>query len=196
MQAAPRSKRVYLWVPIVFLVFALPSVWLLVTGLADVTEGLVRFTAPGEATITIEDPGSYTVFHEYRSSFEGKVFSGPTTLPGMNIQMVGPGGVTPVVRASTTDFTYNFGSSAGYAVGSIEIERAGEYNVRSAYTSGSGDEVVLALGRGKFLSAFLSVGGIFGLIAAFVFAGLLWMLIFIVRMIRSRAISDLTAQNP
>lgn len=187
MDPARRSKRVYLWVPVVFLALAVPSVWLLVTGLSNLTEGLIRFTAPGRAQIAIEEPGTYTVFHEYRSTFGGRVYSGPSSLPGMNIQMRGPGGVFPIVRSSSGNFTYNVGSSAGYAVGSVKIERTGGYEVTSVFTGGEGDQVVLGLGRDKGKSTFQSVGGVFGLIGAFGLAFVTWLLIFVVRSARSRS---------
>ncbi|MEA2447036.1 MAG: hypothetical protein QOK47_673 [Actinomycetota bacterium] len=184
-----RSKRVYLLVPAVFLLLAIPSVWLLVTGISNLAEGLVRFTAPGDSTITIAEPGRYTVFHEYRSNFNGNVYNGAPQLPTVNIQMTGPAGESPIVQPSTGDFNYNFGSTAGYSVGAVEIDKPGEYEVHSGYASGSGPGVVLALGREKAKSTLQTVGGGFGLAAAFGISFMIWLIIFIVRLARSKKVA-------
>lgn len=181
------SKRVYMWVAVAFLVVAVPSVWLLATGARGLTEGLVRFTAPGRSLVTIEEPGNYTVFHEYRSSFNGKVFNGPTTLPSLSIVMNGPQGATPVVQSSTGNFNYTLGSRAGYSVGSVRIEQPGQYQVTTTYSSEPANEVVLALGRDKGRSTIQTVGGLFGLFGAFGLAAIVWLVIFLVRRSRSRS---------
>lgn len=198
MEQAPvkRSKRVYLWVPFVFLLLGVPSVWLLASGISNLSEGLVRFPAPGSATITIEEPGNYTVFHEYRSTFNGNVYNGPAQLPTVNIQLSGPGGASPIVQPSTGNFNYNFGGSAGYSVGSVQIDQPGEYAVTSDYATGSGAEVVLALGREKGKSTLQTVGGGFGLAAAAGIALLIWLVIFLVRSSRSKKARAETVSSP
>ncbi|HYI46113.1 MAG TPA: hypothetical protein VE174_11720 [Actinomycetota bacterium] len=185
--AAPsrRSRRIYLWVAAIFLALAVPSGLLLKTGITSLTEGLERFTAPGSATVTLGVPGTYTVFHEYRSSLGGRLYDGPATLPTMNFAVEGPAGTSPAIESSSGNFNYSIGSRAGYAVGSLRIERPGEYRITSVYVD-AGDQVVLGLGRDTEKSTLQTVGGFIGLWAAAGLSFFVWFLIFIVRYSKSK----------
>ena len=181
-----RSKRVYLWVAAIFIAIAVPSGMLLATGITNLTSGLVRFSAPGSATVILEEPGKYTLFHEYRSSLQGRLYDGPAILPTMNFHVNGPGGASPTIESSSGNFNYNIGNRAGYAVGSLDIDATGEYRITSVYVDAPGDEVVLGLGRETEKSTLQTVGGFIGLIAAGGLAFVVWFLIFIVRYSRSK----------
>jgi hypothetical protein len=195
--AAPsrRSTRVYLWVAAIFLALAVPSGLLLKTGITNLTEGLERFTAPGSATVTLETPGTYTVFHEYRSSLGGRLYDGPATLPAMNFVVEGPAGTSPAIESSSGDFDYSIGSRAGYAVGALRIERPGEYRITSVYVDESGEQVVLGLGRDTEKSTLQTVGGFIGLFAAVGLSFFVWFLIFIVRYSRSKREASVDASQ-
>jgi hypothetical protein len=189
MAQAPfgQSKRVYTWVAFVFLAIAIPSGWYLVNGIRDLTEGLIRFSAPGSAQITIDEPGHYNLFHEYRSSFGGRVVNGPAVLSNLTITMLGPKGVSPAVEGSSGNFNYSLGSSAGYSIGSIQIEEPGVYQMESRYTGTPGGDVVLALGREKGRSTLQTVAGFLGLFGAAAVAFIVWLVIFLVRRSRARS---------
>ena len=87
------------------------------------------FKVPGEKTIKIESPGSYTVWIQNRGSIEGKLVTHPLDLPAgttLAVSEVASGATIPLTGSS---ITMNINDTVRKAVGSIELKAPGEIKI-------------------------------------------------------------------
>ncbi len=149
---------------------------LIVGGLVQGAGELEQMVAPGEATIRFDEPGAHGLFYESSSVFEGDTFTGPPSVPPLDVVVIDQSsGEEIVVRPPFGEtFTYNFGDRSGELIGKFEIERPGDYTLRA---TGAEPEVVLAAGPYSFGGFFASVGGII-LCAFLAFVGAVLLIVF------------------
>ena len=58
-----------------------------------------RVVVPGSGTITLGEPGKYTIYHEYMSTLGGRVYSSPQGLAGLSFRLA-PMAPTDTPRSS------------------------------------------------------------------------------------------------
>jgi hypothetical protein len=140
----------------------------LVTSLIRIPQEMIRFKVPtgdrGEAPIEkkieLTEAGTYTIFHECKSDFEGSHHDGP---PGRGLSgwvrlRREDGGEVPVYRKVDAQLNYLRGGNLGYAAMEFKITRPGTH----LFSSG-GQEAVIAIGhdyRGKCARMVLVPGGV------------------------------------
>lgn len=171
--------------PAVILVAGVAAfVLLLFAGLMGLTDGLTQVVVPGEAEITLSEPGTYTIFHEYRSVVGGKVYSTTSGISGLQCKIVSKktGAERPLSQSSAS-MTYELGSRCGASVLECEITTPGVYEFSAQYSEGqSGPDVVLAIGRGFMKKLMLTIfGGLGSLFGSFIAAVLVTVLIAVKR---------------
>lgn len=158
---------------ILLLLGVVACVTILVLGLTGLS--MERVVVPGAGQITLEEPGRYTVYHETRSTVNGRVYV-VEEIAGLTVELVEvETGETVVLDAPGSSATYELGGRSGQAVLGFEVERPGEYRLSADYGSGGGPETVLAVGRGlgtriamTVVGAIAVIGGSFVLAAALV----------------------------
>lgn len=133
------------------------------TKLKDVTGSLTQIVVPGGAVLTFE-PGHYTIFHEYQSVVDGRIYSG-TDISGLLVQVVPTDGGQPVALGQPgVSSTYEFGGRAGQSVFAFDVTKAGEYRLAASYPEGRREpQAVLAVGQGtawRIVSLVLSAIGL------------------------------------
>ena len=116
--------------------------------LGDLTRGMVQVVVPGEAEMALE-PGRYTIFHEYQSSVDGRIYSG-TDVTGLLVRVVPVDGGTPLTLDQLGVTTsYDLGGRSGRSVLAFDVARAGDYRLVAGYPEGEAkSQAVLAVGRG------------------------------------------------
>ena len=88
-----------------------------------------RFLAPGAGTVEVTAPGRYVVWHEYRTTFEKRVYRSDPQLPaGARFTVRGPDG-PPLPVASAGAQSWKRGGVERQAVGRFEAPVAGRYTV-------------------------------------------------------------------
>jgi len=120
----------------------------LVSRIGDSTDRMMRVLVPGQQEIYVKEPGTYTIFHEYQSTFEGRVYD-VATVSGLSVAVrTVPGGEeVPLSTASGT--RYRVGSSAGRSLFNFEARTPGTYRISAAYDGGRKEpQTVLAIDRG------------------------------------------------
>jgi len=154
---------------ILFLACGVGSVVMLMSTIFDALSGGVRFVVPGELTVTIEEPGKYTLWNETNSVHNGRLYPGSTELPGsleIRVSDAFTGSTIPLRSSSSARET--FGSTERTAISDIIFDRPGEYRIE---VSGRFSERVFLLRRSacsdvlKALAAFIPLS-ILGWIAA------------------------------
>jgi uncharacterized membrane protein len=131
-----------------------------------------RFLAPGAGTVEIRQAGRYVIWHEYRTTFENRVYASPPGLPaGARFTVRGPEG-PPLPVGSVSRQTWSGGDAKRQAVGSFEAPVVGRYTVVLdgpfpsiviAVTPDFMGHLLLAAGAAVLL-AFFSIGGGLGLL--------------------------------
>jgi hypothetical protein len=87
-------------------------------------EAFQRVPAPGDGTITLPEPGEYTVYVE--GSFDA---SDPVSAPEIEIESVEPDSQPLALRPADTEFTYDFSGPAVHSVFDFTAPDAGDYRV-------------------------------------------------------------------
>lgn len=141
-------------------------VWFLFTRLASLEQELTQVVVPGETELVLDQPGTYTIFHEHRSFVGGRVYSNPRGLAGLECSLVSrrTGAEVPLTAPSGS-MTYSLGGRSGVAILEFEIAEPGDYAFTASYPEGEeGPPGVLAIARGFMGKLF---GTIFGAIGIF-----------------------------
>ncbi len=121
--------------------------------LSKLDDGLEQIVAPGARDLRLE-PGQHTVFLEYRSIVNGRVYR-TDEVSGLIVRVEAPGGAPVAVTAPLGSAHYSLGGREGEALNAFRIERAGTYRVSADYEGQMGPQTVIAVGRG-FLKLLLT----------------------------------------
>jgi hypothetical protein len=150
--------------------------YLVWSGLSGIGSAIVRVVVPGSGEMTLDEPGTYTIYHETESIIDGRV-SSVATIDGLSVTVteVSGGGAIPVT-APGMHATYTIGGHSGVSVLAFDIARPGRYRFGAAYDDGRTEpKTVLAVDRGLFgrllRTILVAIGSVFaGFIAALTLA--------------------------
>ncbi len=172
-------------------------VFFLIRSISGMGDDMVRLVVPGERTFRLEEPGSYTVFHEYRSVVDGKVYSSGAQLGSMNITLTGPSGENVPLGPLMSNQTYNMGSTSAYGVFSFSAGQAGEYHLSAFYQGGEeGPETVLAIDKGFVTDLLITIFSSIGILFLTVFVSVALIVLAVVRGRRPRRVLPMSQSGP
>jgi len=145
--------------------------WLVWSAIDALQSAFTRFVAPGSVTLTLTEPGTYTIFHEPDSVIDGKLYAAPN-VDGLQVTVNAEADPVPIpVAEPTVSSRYTIGGRTGRSVLAFDIARPGRYRLVAAYGGGRGEpQTVLAVGHGFFSRLLLTIGG--AIAAVFTGAGL------------------------
>jgi len=158
------SRRWYFAALLLALTGAAGAAIFLWARLPSLDADMVRMVAPGEMAMDLQ-PGSYTIFHEYRSVVKGQFYES-NDVSGLRVRISAAAG-EPIALTGATDARYTLNGHSGVSMAAFDIATAGRYILSAAYRDKQGPEAVLAVGEGM-------IGRIFGLVLgtiAITFAG-------------------------
>jgi hypothetical protein len=102
---------------------------------------------PGQAELVLDEPGTYTIFHEYRSMLDGRV-SAVSGVSGLLIEVRARPGGDVLVLESAPGLIYDTGDRAGRSLFKLGVAAAGRYQVAASYSEGRVEpRTVLAIGH-------------------------------------------------
>lgn len=94
----------------------------------------IKMITPDDIILTL-DPGHYTVYHEYQSAFEGKVYSTYSdNLNGLVFSVFDEKYSSILVESSKINSTYTINSRAGQSMLSFDIRSSGDYQLVADYS--------------------------------------------------------------
>jgi hypothetical protein len=128
--------------------------------IGSIDSGLIRVIVPGEARLDLL-PGTYTVFHEYRSVVHGRLYDVGDAAAGLTFRIANAAG-EGVPLSSTPSTQYSIFGHEGRSVSTFVVDHAGQYSLKAGYEQQPGPDTVLAIGQGV-LGRFVRL--IFGTIA-------------------------------
>jgi hypothetical protein len=141
------GRRWYVVALVVFLVGAGVLGAFLWTRLGSLGEELRQMVAPGAADMLLAEPGTYTVFHETVSTFDGRIYRSGD-IAGLVVAVRGGGGGTLAVRPPAASMTYSLAGREGVAIAAFDVTEPGWHRITAATEGGRQlSPFVLALGR-------------------------------------------------
>ncbi|MBW3666802.1 MAG: RDD family protein [Actinobacteria bacterium] len=136
---------------------------LVVRMLGEVPDTLTRVVVPGEAVVDLAEPGTYTIYHEYHSVVDARVYSSGGELSSLRVTLETFDGRPVNLDSPGGTFEYAIGGRSGVAVLTFRAQEPGTYRMTAHYPAGEGPEAVLAVGRGwdrDILVGFLAALGV------------------------------------
>ena len=153
------SRAYYLLALLVLVVGVAAFIIFLIKGIGGITDKLVQMEAPGTAEMEFAETGTYTIFYEPESVFEGKVYNTRGNFTGVWCTVVSKETNTPVhLDQASVNTTYTVGGRSGMSLLDFEIDKPGTYEVTATYRDNPDrPRIVLAIGHGVARSIFTTV---------------------------------------
>jgi len=157
-----RPARFWYWVAgaaaVAAVVWLALSLFLGFRSLSRQVEGLQRVPIPGQAEVSFEEPGGYTLYYEGLGASDEQV-----TIPSFNVSVtsVGSGEEVPI-RDFEGSTIYDFAGHSGRALGTFRIEEPGRFLLRTEGESQGGQANVAVgpnIGSGIFRTVGLAIAG-------------------------------------
>jgi hypothetical protein len=188
--ARPPGRIWYLLAVLIAIAGWIGMVMVLVAGLSGSTDRMMRILAPGQSELALDESGTYTIFHEYRSILNGRVYN-VDSVSGLQVVVREKASGATLALSSTTGSNYSVGSYHGRSLFSFEARKPGVYLLSASYDDGRKQpQTVLAIARG-FVGAL--IGTILGALAS-AFGGMaLAITLFIVVFIKRKRARQATA---
>ena len=122
---------------------------ILFNGIASMGDALPQMLGPGQIEISLDEPGTYTVFHEHESIFEGQYYSSPEIVSGLTVRVrYKDSGETIKVAAPNVNSNYAVSGRSGVGIFEFDIVEPGRYRITAAYANGQATPpVMLAIGH-------------------------------------------------
>ena len=143
------SRVGYVVAVLVFLAAAGTAGGILWHGINSLGTSVVRVVVPGVATLTLDEAGSYTIFHEAHSIVDGVVYSS-ANVDGLIVTVTAEAGGKPIaVSAPTATSRYSISGHEGVSILAFDIAQPGRYRLSAAYGDArSHGKTVLAVEHG------------------------------------------------
>lgn len=150
--SGPISRWMYLAPVILVVVGGAAFGYFLYASLSSLSASLTQTMAPGTTEVTLARPGVYTVFHEYESEFDGKVYSVPQALPDLECGLVSSStGKTVTLERPAGKKRYSIIGRAGVSLYEFIIKQPGAYQFSCEYIDGKqGPDTIISVGAAFF----------------------------------------------
>jgi len=152
------------------------AIFFLSSRLGGMEDALKRAVVPGESVIALDQPGTYTIFHETNGTVDGVVYTAPD-ISGLKVavQSADTGEAVPLNR-TIANTTYEFGGSSGVGLFEFAVDKPGDYRLSAAYDDGRAEpRTILSLSSGfvgnLVVAILVTIGLVFGSIALAVALG-------------------------
>lgn len=124
----------------------------------------IQVIIPGTHLIELNETGTYTIFYEYRSVIDSKVYMTGASLPSeVLVTLYNKGKDQKVdLKQPAMNNTYNIGGRAGVSLLEFTIDNSGTYIIDAKYASDiSKPDIVFAIGRFRLFKVIFGAIGIF-----------------------------------
>ena len=141
---------------VIFLIGAsvVPFLFLLPLPLILQQQNENQFKVPGSLQVSVEKPGRYYLWNDFRTVYNGQSFNRSERIPdGMNIRVEDSSG-HQVNFVSDTSISSTTGGSAKNSIGYVEIEHPGKVTV---HVSGTVEERIFSFSQSGILKMFLYI---------------------------------------
>jgi hypothetical protein len=162
--------------------------------LTAVDERMIRVVVPGSAVLTLDKPGNYTIYHEKKSTMDGRYYASET-VSGLRLRLIDEATGTAVkLTEPAVASTYAIGNKSGSSIFAFAIDRPGRYRLATDLADGRSEpKAVLAVELGMLGEMFSLIFG--ALAIAFAAVGIAGAIVLIVLWRRSKAVEPRRSQG-
>jgi hypothetical protein len=162
--------------------------------LTAVDERLTRVVVPGSAVLTLDKPGSYTIYHEKKSTVDGRYYASET-VSGLRLRLIDEATGTAVkLTEPAVASTYAIGNKSGSSIFAFVIDRPGRYRLATDLADGRSEpKAVLAVELGMLGEMFSLIFGTMAI--AFAGMGIAGAIVLVVLWRRSKAVEPRRSQG-
>ena len=169
---------------VIFLVAAIVAPFLFIFPLLLQHQNENQFKVPGTIQVTVEKPGRYYLWNDFRTIYNGQSFNRSEQIPdGLNIR-IGDSDGRALNFVGDTSISSTRDDSAKNSVGYVEIEHPGKVTVQ---VSGNAEERIFSFSKSRLLKVFLFAIGGFGASVIFGLMGLGLIIWGIIKLARKKA---------
>jgi hypothetical protein len=149
-----REVRPSWWYASIGVALALAGVglfaYLLVHGIFHLTDSLTQVVVPGQAQLSLNAPGTYTIFLEEPSVVDGRIYSTTESVDGLKCTVTSQSANQQIpLRRPGMSVTYNVHGRSGRSVLAFPVKIAGQYTLFCNYPQDTrGPQTVVAVGAG------------------------------------------------
>ena len=153
------SKACYIlgvFLIIIGITFFVSQVVMVVTNLMDTHNLMV---APGNLEIIAEESGVYTIFYEYRSTIDDKLYStSNSNISGLKINVTDISNNQEIeIERASINTTYSLNGREGVSIFEFKIEEPCKLLIEAEYEKTKGDDVVLNITKNKVSETMIQV---------------------------------------
>lgn len=162
------SKRLIFSILSIIIAVVLPAI--LIVQIGDSFAADHRFLVPGTTTLSVDEPGDYGLWYEYRTIFEGRSYHQPEDLPDgleISIRATDSGARLPLESGS---MRVSSGETASVKIGSVSIAEPTSLTIS---VTGETERMVFNFAESKVLAILGRVGGAIASAAIFGILGLI-----------------------
>lgn len=167
--------------PSILLIIGIALVFYFVITIIFSTDQGEGFVVPGSYELLIEEPGTYTIFHEYRTNIDGKYYETDEEISGLSLILENKADGSMIELTSSGNSHYSNNGREGDSVASFRTGEPGTYILSAQYEDGQGPDVVLTISKDYVKSLMFGIGSMF---AAIGFIGLSFISFIVVLLIR------------
>jgi hypothetical protein len=154
---------------------------------------MVRVVVPGSAVLTLDKAGPYTIYHEKKSTVDGRYYASET-VSGLRLRLADEVGAPVKLTEPAVASTYAMGNKSGSSIFAFAIDLPGRYRLTADLADGRSEpKAVLAIEQGMLGEMFSLI---FGTIAiALAGLGIAGTIVLVVIWRRSKAVAPGRAQG-
>jgi hypothetical protein len=154
-------------------------------GVADA--GMIRVVVPGNAVLTLDKAGQYTIYHEKKSTVDGRYYASET-VSGLRLRLTDEATGTPVkLTEPAVAANYTIGNKTGSSIYAFMIDRAGRYRLAADLAEDRSEpKAVLSIEQGMLGEMFSLIFGTMAI--AFAGLGVAGAIVLVVLWRRSKAV--------
>ncbi len=160
------SKIFYVVSGVILVIGIILFVIILISGIFSSVDKINnRVIVPGTKMLELKETGKYSIYFEYRSVIDGKVFE-TNNISGLmcSLRNIETDEFIKLDNPSL-DSNYSFSAREGKSIFEFAINETGKYELKAWYKTGEGGEAVLAIGKGFGIelarTIILSIGTLF-----------------------------------
>lgn len=143
------SKIFYVVSGVILVIGIILFVIILISGISSSVDKINnQVIVPGTKTIELKETGKYSIYFEYRSVIDGKVFE-TNNISGLmcTLRNTETNEFIKLDNASVNS-NYSVNGREGKSIFEFAINETGKYELKAWYETGDGQEAVLAIGKG------------------------------------------------
>lgn len=155
---------------------------------------MIRVVVPGSSVLTLGKAGRYTIYHEKKSTVDGRYYASET-VNGLWLRLTDEATGAPVTLTEPAmAANYTIGNKTGTSIYAFAIERDGRYRLAADLAGGRSEpKAVLAIEQGMLGEMFSLIFGTMAI--AFAGLGIAGAIVLVVLWRRSKAVAQARPQG-